>query len=456
MRRVRLEAEDDFEGWRAAARALAAARVPAEDVVWQVGEQSTDLFGEDAPLPEGPAPRVPRRFLEMAANAALHREPERFSLLYRLLLRLQSQPHLLEDEADRQLRQLGQLARQVRRDSHKMHAFLRFREVPEGRFVAWFEPEHHILRANAGFFVDRFTNMRWSILTPEGSLHWDGRTLLDGPAARRADAPGADPVEGAWKAYYAAIFNPARVMVDAMLKEMPKKYWRNMPETALVPELIAGARKRELGMIDTAPRRAPASLDSLREEAMGCRRCPLWKPATQTVFGEGPPDAEIMIVGEQPGDQEDLAGRPFVGPAGQLFDRAIAQAGIDRARLYITNSVKHFKFEPRGKRRIHARPDAGEIDACQWWLDQERRMIRPRLLVAMGATALRSLTGRPIPVGQVRGTAVPLPDGGSAWVTVHPSHLLRLPPEADREAEFARFVSDLRQARVSSFGAKGV
>jgi DNA polymerase len=195
--------------------------------------------------------------------------------------------------------------------------------------------------------------------------------------------------------------------------------------------------------------RGPEALERLAEEAAGCRRCPLWQPATQTVFGEGPHDAEIMIVGEQPGDQEDLAGRPFVGPAGALFDRAMAEAGIDRARAYVTNAVKHFKFEPRGKRRLHARPNTGEIEACRWWVDQERAIVRPRLVIAMGATAARSLTGRAVAIGQERGRAVLLPDGTPCWVTVHPSYLLRLPPEADAEAEFARYVADLRIAAAS-------
>jgi len=151
-------------------------------------------------------------------------------------------------------------------------------------------------------------------------------------------------------------------------------------------------------------------------------------------------------VGEQPGDQEDLAGRPFVGPAGAVFDRAMAQVGIDRTRAYITNAVKHFKFEPRGKRRIHARPNTGEIEACRWWIDQERAIVRPRLVIAMGATAARSLTGRAVTVGQERGRPVALPDGTPCWITVHPSYLLRLPPDADAEAEFARYVADIRSA----------
>ena len=186
--------------------------------------------------------------------------------------------------------------------------------------------------------------------------------------------------------------------------------------------------------------------EALRDEAMGCTRCDLYRSATQTAFGEGPVDARLMFVGEQPGDQEDLAGRPFVGPAGQLFDRALAAAGIDRARVYVTNAVKHFKFEPRGKRRIHAKPDGGEIAACRWWIEHERKLIRPAMTVAMGATAARSLLGRVVTIGRERGRPIALAEGGAGWITVHPSYLLRMPDRAVAEVEFGKFVADLKGA----------
>jgi DNA polymerase len=187
--------------------------------------------------------------------------------------------------------------------------------------------------------------------------------------------------------------------------------------------------------------------EALREEAMGCTRCDLYKHATQTVFGEGPVDARMMIVGEQPGDQEDLAGRPFVGPAGQVFDRAAAEAGIDRGTVYVTNAVKHFKFEARGKRRIHSKPNGGEIEACRWWIDQERALVKPQVTVAMGATAARSMLGKVVTIGKERGRAHLLADGGEGWVTVHPSYLLRIEDKAQAADEYARFVEDLRVAK---------
>ncbi|MBX9882923.1 MAG: UdgX family uracil-DNA binding protein [Sphingomonas sp.] len=455
MRTAHLSAADDFDGWRQAARALAIERVPPSEVVWQIEGAPADLFAGEAQAHEVPAGAnltVPRGFIDLGQNTILHRDPERFGLLYALLLRLQDNNKLLEDRADPQVRRAEELAKAVRRDIHKMRAFLRFREVAEGektRFVAWFEPEHHIVRANARFFVNRFAALTWSILTPEISLHWDG-ALREGPGAERGDAPQDDPVEALWGSYYASIFNPARVKIGAMLKEMPKKYWKNMPETALVPQLIAGAQAREARMIEAA-RAQPgdnlqAAWEALRDEGKGCTRCLLYKPATQMVFGEGPVDAPLMFVGEQPGDQEDLAGRPFVGLAGQLFDRALAEAGVDRARAYVTNAVKHFKFEPRGKRRIHAKPDTGEIEACRWWIEQERLLLRPKVTVMLGATAARSLLGRAVTIGRERGRAFELAEGGTGWITVHPSFLLRIEDRARAEEEYTRFVADLRAA----------
>jgi uracil-DNA glycosylase len=186
-----------------------------------------------------------------------------------------------------------------------------------------------------------------------------------------------------------------------------------------------------------------ATWEALLDEARGCTRCHLYRDATQTVFGEGPLDARIMFVGEQPGHQEDLAGRPFVGPAGRLLDRALVDAGVDRAATYVTNAVKHFKFERRGKRRIHQKPDGGEIGACRWWYEQERRLIRPPITVALGATAARAVFGKVVTISRMRGEPHPLDEGGEAWAMVHPSFLLRV--RDNREEEYARFVEDLHR-----------
>ncbi|WP_265569910.1 UdgX family uracil-DNA binding protein [Sphingomicrobium nitratireducens] len=463
--RVTLAGEDDFDGWRDAARGLAEAGVPASAVVWEVEGGEADLFGAGdataAPAPTGASFSVPRDFVSLAKTVVCHRDPERFALLYAMLLKLRANKRALGDRADPLVDRLKAMEKEVRRDAHKMHAFVRFREVEDDdgeRFVAWFEPDNHIVRREAGFFVRRFTNMRWSILTPELCIHWDGETLTQSPGATRADAPDGDPVEETWKTYYKSIFNPARVKVKAMTAEMPRKYWKNMPETAAIGELIAGAQAREAAMIEksrsvpAAPKAPPpsnreAAWAALRDEAMGCTRCDLHCNATQTVFGEGPLDAKILFVGEQPGDAEDLAGRPFVGPAGQLFDEALAEAGIERASTYVTNAVKHFKFVLRGKRRIHQSPGAGEIQACNWWLGQERDLVRPPLTVTLGASAARAVFGKAVTIASLRGQPRLLADGSEAHVTVHPSYLLRLPDKDARRIEHALFVEDLRRVR---------
>lgn len=218
---------------------------------------------------------------------------------------------------------------------------------------------------------------------------------------------------------------------------------RSPAEAAIAAEGPRNALDAERGVEPASNVRA--SWEALLEEARGCTRCGLYKCGTQTVFGEGPLDAKLLFVGEQPGDQEDLAGRPFVGPAGQLFDEALAAAGVDRSQTYVTNAVKHFKFVVRGKRRIHSKPDAGEIQACRWWLEHERELIRPPVTVALGATAARSLLGKVVTIGKVRGAPIALADGSECWVTVHPSFLLRIPEPHRRRDERARLVSDLEQ-----------
>ncbi len=454
MHAVTLPAPDDFDAWRDAARAHVKSGTPPERLIWQAGNAS-DLFGGDQPLPSASGTlTVPKAFIDLARNVICNREPERFALLYTFLWRLQQQRELINDHADPLVRRIEELAKGVRRDIHKMRAFVRFREL-DGRFVAWFEPEHHIVRINAGFFVRRFASMKWSVLTPELCVHWDGETLTESPGAQKSDAPDGDPTEEVWKTYYASTFNPARVKIGAMMSEMPKKYWKNMPETALIPAMIASAQARESGMIarEATGGNSVLAWEALREEAAGCTRCPLWKPATQTVFGEGPVDAPLMFVGEQPGDQEDLAGKPFVGPAGQMFDKALAEAGVDRARAYVTNAVKHFKFEQRGKRRIHSKPGAGEIEACRWWIEQERDIVKPQVTVALGATAARSLFGKVMAIGKSRGVPMELPGGGEAWITIHPSFLLRIEDRVAAAEEYARFVEDLRTVGARAFAS---
>ncbi|MGB7419959.1 MAG: UdgX family uracil-DNA binding protein [Erythrobacter sp.] len=451
---VQLPQPDDFAFWREHARGLVQCDVPPDRVAWVEPGGSGDLFahGEGGfPQPgENARPvRASKRFLSLARNAALHSDLDRFSLLYRVLWRLQANPRAMEDKADPDVRRIEELDKAVRRDSHKMHAFVRFRQVKDDtgseHYVAWFEPDHHIVRANAGFFMRRFANMNWSILTPRGCIHWDGQTMRESGPAQRSDAPDGDPVEDLWKSYYASIFNPARLKVGAMLSEMPRKYWKNMPEAALIPELIAGAQAREAGMVADGSlefEEKPETLGAIDKAIHQCRKCPIGELDNQAVMGEGPDDAALMIVGEQPGDQEDQKGRPFVGPAGQLLDEYLERAGIDRRDAYVTNTVKHFKYVQRGKRRIHQSPAAREIDTCRWWIEAERAIVKPRVILALGASAARGMLGKTVSISKVRGEPIALEDGSELWVTAHPSYLLRLDGEA-RDKQAALFETDL-------------
>jgi DNA polymerase len=467
---VLLAGPADVEGWRRAARRLIRRDVPPEAVAWHVaGEAGAgDLFATEAPDMPSQAPHflVPRAFLELTDQALLHRDPARFALMYRLLWRLRQQRRLIERDSDADIVQARRWEKAVRRDIHKMHAFVRFRAVageePE-HFIAWYEPDNHIVAAAVPFFVRRFANMPWTILTPAVSADWDGARLRFGPGATLADAPADDVLEELWRGYYASTFNPARLNPRMMKREMPVRFWRNLPEASLIGSLMGEADRRARAMVQQqgeamalARREAPAKTDDvptgrptiagLRARAADCRACPLWEPATQTVFGEGPEAAELVIVGEQPGDQEDIQGKPFVGPAGQLLDRALGEIGLDRSRVYVTNAVKHFKFVPRGKRRIHQKPGSLEIRACHSWLEQEIAAIQPGHIVAMGATAVQAVFGQAMPITGNRGRWLELPDGRRGLITVHPSYLLRLPDEAAKAAEYRRFVDDLRQA----------
>lgn len=489
MHSVTLASQTDFDGWRKAARAAVLAGVGPDRIVWRVAGEAGDLLATDdladLPLAEAPQFNVPKSFVSLAKEVVLHADPKRFALLYRLLWRLRATPHLVEDASDADVHAARAMAKAIHRDIHKMHAFVRFREVQaddgEAAYIAWFEPDHYIVEATGDFFVRRFTGMRWSILTPHRSAFWDLETLTYGPGADKSQVPTDDRLEAYWRTYYASIFNPARLKIDAMQKEMPKKYWKNLPEAQLIDGLIRDAATREQAMLaaePTAPSRLatalarqasedkrgegeavqgeldqgsmPQSLDEARAAAARCTRCDLHGPATQTVFGVGPQTAEIIFVGEQPGDKEDLAGKPFVGPAGQVLDKALREAGIERDKAYVTNAVKHFKYEPRGKFRLHKTPETREIEACRYWLDMEKSFLEPKIIVALGASAGKALLGRTVRIGAERGKPIPQGNDAPVFVTVHPSYLLRLPDEAAKAKEYARFVEDLTAIRKAA------
>ncbi len=513
---VRLASPTDLDGFRRACRSLVAQGVAPQRVTWEISATSEheaaaepDLFGSalsqadehhaidagaacDEITPgEAQALRVPAAFAALCDSAILHRDSARFALLYRLLWRFQHESGLRHDPLDADRIAVSRLARAVHRDLHKMKAFVRFTRIePEAEsaadsdtggppalplHVAWFEPEHHIVEAIAPFFMRRFTQMRWAILTPERSVEWSAAKLHFGPPARREQAPPADAGEQLWLTYYQHIFNPARLKLKMMQKEMPRRYWKNLPEAQLISSLAAQAPQQRLGMIEqpasALQRRVPAaplhraavqrqqsaiepgdgleaqphSTAALLDSLQRCRQCPIGQHATQAVGGEGPARARLMLVGEQPGDQEDLRGRPFVGPAGQLLDRALAELRWDRNHLYLTNAVKHFKYEPRGRRRMHKTPSQAEAAACLHWLESEIRLVQPEAAIALGATAAASLLGRHVAVMSERGQWFTRPDGLRVLVTLHPAALLRT--EAQHQpAAYLAWLEDLQRA----------
>ncbi|TPW26550.1 UdgX family uracil-DNA binding protein [Pararhizobium mangrovi] len=460
MRTVTLADGADLAGFRRAVRLLIGGDVPPEAVVWSPGE-APDLFAGEG-TQEGRPIALPRAVGDLVRLVVCHRDPERYALLYDLVWRVtHGERHLLEVMSDPLVHRLHGLRKAIGRDLHKMHAFVRFRRLVDDagneRFFAWFEPDHFIVEETADFFVDRFRSMDWTIVTPVGSLHWDRENLAVGPAGRREDVPADDAFEAGWRTYYENIFNPARLNTRAMRAEMPKKYWKNMPETASLSGMIENAPSRVRDMIEREasvpakrnPTKAVAAMDEQEPKTLEelnriiAASEPLVPGATQAVLGEGPTGASLAFVGEQPGDQEDMQGRPFVGPAGQLLNRALAEAGIERGQTYMTNAVKHFKYEQRGKRRIHQKPTTSEIKHYRWWLMKELDFVRPQLTVALGATAAHALAGKQMAVGRNRGFIDF--DGRSGYLTVHPSYLLRLPDEAAKEAAWRDFVGDLKR-----------
>lgn len=484
---ARLDGPTDEAGFRACARQLAALGVAPQQVSWrtEASALALDLFDDTGPLEDLPPAdsrpplTVPRAYAELLPWVLLHREPDRFAALYALLWRLQHEPALRSDPLDPAWVQARERAQAVRRDWHKMKAYVRFRSVarpaPETPWqVAWFEPTHHVVERAAPYFVQRYANLVWRILTPLRSLAWDGEQLHLGDPADPSEAPPPDAGEALWLTYCEHIFNPARLKLATMAREMPRRYWKNLPEATLIQPLAAQAHQRSLAMVERLPSEAqralrpaaPAAarschpppvepgaepgqrqqlLSETARAAGGCIRCPLHAGATQVVFGEGPVDATLMVVGEQPGDQEDLRGQPFVGPSGQLFDRALAELGLDRAPVYVTNAVKHFKYGLHGQRRIHKTPVQQEAAACLDWLEREIALVRPVRLLALGATAARALLGRPVAVMQQRGEWLTRDDGLQVLVTLHPSALLRMPP-AERDQAWSHWLADLARA----------
>lgn len=461
-----------FTAWRESARMAISHRITPDCIDWNGGG---GLFASQ-PLPKTIGThqiQVPQAFLKLAGSVIWHSAPERFDLLYRAVWRLDQRDGNPMSQADELGRRLNLMSKSVGRDIHKMHAFVRFKEVPSEssrrRFAAWFEPEHYTLEPGSSFFVRRFADMDWMIATPDLTARFENGDLSFHPGGARPDLPD-DASEELWATYFANIFNPARIKLNAMQSEMPKKYWKNLPETRLIPEMLKDAEARVERMraasatlprpgaatVSTRyraampkPQEQPQTLAESQAAALQCRRCGLCEAATQTVWGEGAANASLMIVGEQPGDREDLEGRPFVGPAGQLLRMIMAEAGIDPAKIWLTNAVKHFKFTAQGKKRLHQNPNQQEIKHCRWWLEQELAFIKPRMVLALGASAAFALTGNGAPLRARRGQMEWGFHGGPVRITWHPSYVLRLPNSKESKTARAEMLNDITDALSS-------
>ncbi|MGR3466417.1 MAG: UdgX family uracil-DNA binding protein [Shimia sp.] len=462
--------------WRAAARAGASNGIAPEAIDWRFEGDPAGLF-EGAPLPAPTsALTVPKAFVQLADGAVWHADPARFALLYEGLLRIQRTPALLRDPGDAGMAKLRGMQKNVARCIHKLHAFVRFRELPSDdrpRFAAWFEPTHHSIEPGTPFFARRFGDMDWMIATPDVTARFEGGKLSFHPGQPKPDLPD-DAHEDLWTQYYRSIFNPARVKVSAMCSEMPRKYWKNMPETRIIPELLASAEGRVREMQEAAPtlpplyarriaeRRAPPRVsepmadlftEQLTREDLIIRAeaVPAEDGYGRMVLGTGPMPAPLMVVGEQPGDVEDREGRPFVGPAGQMFDRAAQTAGLKRDNAYVTNAVKRFKYVQRGKRRLHQSPDRDDIAHGRWWLEMEEQLVKPKLILSLGGTAAEVLTGDRKGLLKRRGQ---VEEGrfGPTFLTVHPAYILRLPSPEQKAEEEARFTEDLAKAHALLIG----
>ena len=462
---IQVEFEKTFSSWRQKARQFVMEKIHPDDINWS--QEALSLFT----LPSEPDSerevtllrsfKVPPNFIGLAETVSYARDEQRWDLMYKILFRLvHESPHLLKINVDPDVRKAELLKKSVSHDIHKMHAFVRFKKSQvngEEIYLAWHKPEHYSLRPGSPFFARRFGDKRWSLFTPDESAHWDLKNLTFGPGMEQNDFSVTDHWDEVWKTYYKSIFNPARIKIKMMKSEMSPKYWSSMPETSLIRELVRDAplqlQKMAANVNLSAVVDSKLSLSELKESASTCKACPLFAGATQTVFGSGPETAEIMIVGEQPGDQEDLAGLPFVGPAGQLLAEVLLKAGIDKESIYITNAVKHFKWIPRGKLRLHQKPSGPEMHACKPWLEAEIKKIRPKVIIALGVTAATAITGKLPKLKDERGKIITtIASAPNVIVSWHPSAILRAVDAKEATEKTEQLVDDLRLA-VYSLGS---
>lgn len=452
---------DNFEEWRAQARDVLSRGLTPFEVGWEDGAQYSFFETKLPQKIEGQKISVSKEFLSLAKVVSYHRSTKKWDLLYQLLFRMHcGEKNLMKISTDPVMRALQLMQKSVRFDAHKTKAFVRFRKIiqdGEEHYIAWHQPDHLIIPFVAPFFSRRFADMSWTIITPDASVSWDGEELHYGPGMSRDAAPESDELEDLWRDYYRATFNPARIKLKAMRKEMPKRYWHTMPETEIITELLNEAPERVRQMIALQPKIPQSAaeflpvekdIEHLRIASKACEGCELHKYATQTVFGEGPANARLMLVGEQPGDEEDKTGKPFIGPAGKLLDEALSSAGLKREEVYITNAVKHFRFLYKESQRHHRSPSPYHIKACKPWLDAEIAAIQPKAILCLGNSAARSLISPGFSMKTDRGIL----HGNTPilMATFHPASILRARGSEQEEQRNYLFEDILKAIKLSA------
>lgn len=458
------EFDQTFLGWRNLARQYMAQNVSPQEITWQENlslQQTSLLVTTDKATDLSLEPRtnfsVPAEYISLAETLSYASDPQKWDLMYRLLYRLQFEnKNLLKISVDNDVRYAELLTKSIHKDIHKMHAFVRFKKQVinnEDFYIAWHKPEHLIVKPATPFFARRFGDKKWSIYTPDESAHWDLKTLTFSAGMDQHDFQVKDDWDEVWTTYYKSTFNPARIKIKMMKAEMSPKYWSTMPETKVISELIREAPHRLQLMAQNQNHAALVdenkSLSELKLLSKSCKACPLALHATHTVFGEGAKNAKLMIVGEQPGDQEDLVGLPFVGPAGEVLNQALEKNGIKREEIYLTNAVKHFKWTTstvRDKKiRLHKKPNGSEMHACKPWLEAEIKHVNPEVIVVLGSTAATAVLGRLPKISEERGQII-IQGERKIIISWHPSAILRATNEDEALKKTEQLIEDLKLA----------
>lgn len=455
--------EPTFESWRKNARSLLENKVHFNDVVWQATDSGSLFDFVSDSVGEKPSTiTIPKEFIKQAHFVSAFRDDSTWGLLYRLLYRLvYENKNILENPLDDDVLDFHRKIKLVNRDLHKMKAFVRFKEIKhndESIYMAWHRPDYRILKFSAPFFTDRFNGMNWVIFTEDESMHWYNNELTFGAGISQKEAEAYDETEELWKTYYASIFNPARLKIKMMKKELPVRHWKTLPEAELIDGLIKEAPNMVQEFYETqrssqgssAIASIPANVSSLSElktALPNCSACSICPKATAPVFGEGPMNAEIVFVGEQPGNDEDLAGRPFIGPAGKVFMDALKKADIQRSEVYLTNAVKAFKFADINGMRQHRSPTSFEISACRPWVKSELNLIKPKILVCLGASAAQSVFGKVMKVKESYGKVFQTSVSDYTIILPHPSAILRMPDPIEKEKLLQQFEAGIAELK---------